>query len=125
MDPSDKEIFEAIGMPQGITATALLVSWANGQDAWVRRLTSEVIATGTPLSAAQMDVIYQTFLLEKSLVPGDPMTFPLLSDNSSLADAGSPLTLVRLSGLKNVNALTAGQGIEFNPKLTVVFGENA
>jgi AAA domain len=125
MDPSDKEFFEAIGMPQGITATALLVGWANGQDAWLRRLTLEVIATGRPLSATQMDVIYQTFLVEKALAPGDPVTVPLLSDDSSLADAGSPLTLVRLSELKNVNALTAGQGIEFNPKLTVVFGENA
>jgi hypothetical protein len=121
----DREIFEAIGMPHGITATSLLVGWANGQDAWLRHLTSEVIAAGRPLSPGQMDAIYQTFLVEKALALGDPVNVPMLTDDSPLADSGSSLALVRLSDLKNVNALAAGQSIEFNLKLTVVFGENA
>lgn len=104
MNSADKKIFESLGMPQGITATALLVGWANGQDAWLRHLTSEVIATGRPLSAGQLDAIYQTFLVEKALASGDPVTVPTLRDDSSLVDGGSSLALVRLSDLKNVNA---------------------
>jgi hypothetical protein len=125
MNPAEKEMFESLGMPQGITATSLLVGWANGQDAWIRHLTSEVIRTGSPLSPGQMDAIYQTFLMEKALVPGDLAPVPMLTDASSLDDSGSSLALVRLSDLRNVNALSGGQSIEFNPKLTVVFGENA
>ena len=42
-----------------------------------------------------------------------------------MLDVSSGLFLTQLRDLKNVNALVEGQAIEFNPKLTIVFGENA
>ncbi|MGC2718209.1 MAG: ATP-binding protein [Candidatus Acidiferrales bacterium] len=42
-----------------------------------------------------------------------------------MLDVSAGLFLTQLRDLKNVNALVEGQAIEFNPKLTIVFGENA
>ncbi len=111
-----------IGPP---SARSLLVTWANEQDAWVRQLVSEVIVTQKALIDTQVDAVYQTFLREKALVPGEPVKVSKLSDERSVHDASTGLALIRLHDLQNVNALTSGQALEFNSKLTVVFGENA
>jgi hypothetical protein len=110
---------------QTATVRSLLVSWANQQDAWVRQLVSEVIVAGKALTDAQMDPIYQLFLKEKTLSSGGPLSVPLLGDDPASMDGGSGLYLTQLADLKNVNALATSQKIEFNPKLTIVFGENA
>lgn len=91
----------------------------------MRRLVSEVMVSQKPIADNQLDVIYETFLKEKALLAGSLPAIPKLSDSSALLDPGSSLVLVRLSELKNVNALVADQSIEFNPRLTIVFGENA
>ncbi len=104
---------------------SLLVEWANQQDAWVRQLVSEVIVTQKPVIATQVDAVYETFLREKGLIPGESVKLSKLSDERSIHDASTGLALIRLRQLENVNALTPGQALEFNPKLTVVFGENA
>jgi energy-coupling factor transporter ATP-binding protein EcfA2 len=111
--------------PQTVTVRSLLVGWANEQDAWVRHLVSEVVVSRKAMTDSQLDAIYQTFLREKALVLGDPVKVPKLSDDASLLDVSSGLFLTQLRDLKNVNALVEGQAIEFNPKLTVIFGENA
>jgi energy-coupling factor transporter ATP-binding protein EcfA2 len=110
---------------QTVTVRSLLVGWANEQDAWVRHLVSEIVVSRRAMTDGQLDTIYQTFLREKALVPGDPVKVAKLSDDASLLDVSSGLYLTQLRDLKNVNALAEGQAIEFNPKLTVVFGENA
>jgi hypothetical protein len=108
-----------------ITARSLLVGWANEQDAWVRQLVSEIVVAGKTLADSQLDVVYQIFLREKDLAAGGPVSVAGLSDDPSALDGGSGLYLTRLGDLKNVNALTEGQQIDFNAKLTIVFGENA
>jgi hypothetical protein len=108
-----------------VTVRSLLVGWANEQDAWVRHLVSEVVASGKAMTDSQLDAIYGTFLLEKALTTGDLVSVPQLSDDVSSLDVSSGLFLTQLCDLKNVNALVGGQAIDFNPKLTVVFGENA
>ncbi|MGD0290028.1 MAG: AAA family ATPase [Candidatus Binataceae bacterium] len=110
---------------QATTVRSLLVGWANEQDAWVRHLVSEVIVSRKAMTDSQLDAIYQTFLREKALVSGGPVNVPKLSDDASLLDVSSGLFLTQLHDLKNVNALAEGQTIDFNPKLTIVFGENA
>jgi len=110
---------------QTVTVRSLLVGWANEQDAWVRHLVSDVIVSRKAMTDSQLDVIYQTFLREKALVAGDFVTVPKLRDDVSLLDVSSGLFLTQLCDLKNVNALVEGQTIDFNPKLTIVFGENA
>jgi hypothetical protein len=111
--------------PRTITVRSLLVSWANDQDSWVRQLVSEVIVNGNGMMESQLDALYQIFLREKALAPGAMVAVPKLSDDASLLSVGSGLYLTHLGNLKNVNALAEGQRIDFNSKLTIVFGENA
>ncbi len=108
-----------------VTARSLLVGWANEQDAWVRQLVSEVVVSRKPMTDSQLNAIYQTFLSEKALVADNLPTVPKLRDDASLLDVSTGLFLTQLRDLKNVNALVEGQAIDFNPKLTVIFGENA
>jgi len=110
---------------QTVTVRSLLVGWANQQDGWVRQLVSEIILAGKALTDAQLDTIYQLFLKEKALTSGGPVNVAQLSDDPSAAVAGSGLFLTQLGDLKNVNALAESQKIDFNAKLTIVFGENA
>lgn len=129
MKSSDKGAVPVAGAPpippQTVTARSLLVGWANEQDAWVRHLVSEVVVSRKAVTDGQLDAIYQTFLREKALAPEGPVKVAKLSDDASLLDVSSGLFLTQLRDLKNVNALVEGQVIEFNPKLTVIFGENA
>lgn len=110
---------------QTVTARSLLVAWANEQDSWVRQLVSEVVIGGKLLIASQIDAAFQIFLREKALVNDKFVSVAKLRDDTSALDAGSGLCLTKIKELKNVNALASGQAIEFNPKITVVFGENA
>jgi recombinational DNA repair ATPase RecF len=129
MKSSDKGVASVVGAPpippQTVTVRSLLVGWANEQDAWVRHLVSEVVVSRKAMTDSQLDAIYQTFLREKALVADKPVAVPKLSDDASLLDISSGLFLTQLHDLKNVNALVEGQAIDFNPKLTIVFGENA
>src|SRR5262249_9611383 len=111
--------------PPASTPRSLLVGWANQQDAWVRQLVSDVILTQKPLIEAQVDAVFELFLREKALQPGQPVAISKLTDDVSSVDVSAGLALTRLDNLRNVNALAEGQAIDFNPKMTVVFGENA
>src|SRR5690349_21855841 len=96
------------------SARALLVEWANQQDGWVRLLVSEVLSTSTSVADDYLDELYQTFVVEKGLAEGDPEQVSELSDSGAKKDEIESLTLVQLSELQNVNALAAGQAIDFN-----------
>lgn len=111
--------------PQTFTVRSLLVGWANEQDGWVRHLVSEVVVSRKAMTDSQLNAICQTFLREKALVADKPVNVPKLSDEPSLLDVSAGLFLTQLRDLKHVNALVEGQAIDFNPKLTVIFGENA
>lgn len=106
------------------SARALLVNWANQQDGWVRLLVSEVLSSAS-LAGTFLDEVYNAFLIEKDLTPGDPVTVSTIVDSGAGKDETEPLVLSKLNDLKNVNALAPDQAIEFNPKLTIVFGQNA
>jgi hypothetical protein len=107
------------------TARSLLVAWANQQDAWVRQLVSDVIVSRKSLIADQLDAIYDTFLREKALLSGEAVAVPKLIDNAFSSDNGVSLALTKLHDLHFVNALAEDQCIDFNFRLTIVFGENA
>ncbi len=85
----------------------------------------EVLASTNPLSELFLKTIYQQFLVEKQLANGDQPPIELLHNDGGGADIAEPLYLQKINDLKNVNALAAGQEIEFNRRLTIVFGENA
>jgi hypothetical protein len=107
------------------TARSLLIDWTNKQDHWIRALVSEVIETRAEVSEERAKWFYDLFLREKELRDGDPVDVPELSHGQSEATAGDTLTLQFLDSVQNVNALARQQRIDFNPHLTVVFGENA
>jgi hypothetical protein len=106
------------------SARQLLVSWANEQDGWARLLVGEVLATRQPVSADALDKLYGRYLSEKGLSDNPTDSVHELSlDESSVDDLGY-FALTKLSEVVGVNAIAVGQEIEFNPGLTVLFGEN-
>lgn len=107
-------------------ATQLLADWGNGQDHWVRAIVSEALATRSELSDAAIQAAYDLFLREKQLATeGDVPNVPLLQVADVAEVAAEALRFTRISEIGGVNALAAKQAISFNPKMTLLFGENA
>jgi len=112
----------AASRPSGLD---MLVGWANGQDRWVRKLVGEVIETRRRLSDERIAALYELLLKEKGLADGQPEDVPPLTASGLAASASLPIRLVGLKHIQNVNALALNQEIEFHPRLTICFGENA
>ncbi|MGU3358107.1 AAA family ATPase [Microbacterium sp. M4A5_1d] len=106
------------------TPRRLLVEWANGQDAWVRQVTAETIFSRQAPSDALLDAAYGTFLAEKGLGDGEAPEIPKLELDTADVAEEEALELVSLTGIQSVNALAADQELEFDPNLTVLFGQN-
>lgn len=107
-----------------IGGLSLLIDWANQQDNWARAIAAEVIASRKPLSEAQLDRFYDILLREKELSPDAPETVSMLGATTNGTPTEEPLFLETLGGVQNVNALATDQTIAFNPRMTVLFGEN-
>ncbi len=106
------------------TPRRLLVDWANGQDAWVRQITAETILSRQAPSDALLDAAYATFLAEKGLGDGEAPEVPKLELVAADAAEEETLELVSLANIEGVNALAADQELDFDPELTVLFGQN-
>lgn len=100
------------------------MDWANGQDAWVRQITAETILSRQAPSDALLDVAYATFLAEKGLGDGEAPEVPKLELVAADAAEEETLELVSLANIEGVNALAADQELDFDPELTVLFGQN-
>ncbi len=103
---------------------SLLVQWAKGQDDWIRDLTNRVLQTNQDLSEQDVAAVYQLLLVEKQLAKGEHTPGPTLSDSGTTSAPPPPLTIASIDNVKRVNALAPGQTINFNPKMTVLFGPN-
>ena len=101
-----------------------MVDWANEQDHWVRALAGAVLESRSALNANVTDELYEVLLNEKNLVEGQPITVAPLECDLEAGEAEQSLRLTRLSEVANVNALAADQKITFNPRMTVLYGEN-
>jgi len=110
---------------QSPSGLGMLVEWANGQDRWVRRLVNEVISTRRRLPDDKIEELYELLLKETGLSEGEPEDVPSLRATDVAASPGLPIRLIRLKHIENVNALAPNQEIEFHPRLTICFGENA
>jgi len=110
--------------PATPTARLLLTEWANAQDGWARQLVFEVLASGRSASDEAFAGIYDLFLLEKGLAEGTHEAVAPLAHDESSDDASGGFVFRTLENVRGVNALVEGQAIEFNPGLTVLFGEN-
>lgn len=100
------------------------MDWANGQDAWVRQITAETILSRQAPIDALLDVAYATFLAEKGLGDGEAPEVPKLELVAADAAEEETLELVSLANIEGVNALAADQELDFDPELTVLFGQN-
>lgn len=107
------------------TPQSLLIEWANQQDNWVRALVSEIIETRQELPEARVQHYYDLLLREKELAPGVSVDVPLISGTLKTTAAGDGFVLAALRETQNINALTPAQGIDFNARMTILFGENA
>lgn len=112
-------------MPSSDSACSILATWANSQQNWVRAVVGEIIDTRAPLSANALEPGYALFLAENKLSSDEPSDVPSLEPGDSEASSGPALTIQRISDVRNVNRLAPDQSIEFNPQMTVLFGENA
>lgn len=109
---------------EGATPRQLLVKWANAQDSWIRHIVADVLAAKQPLSSDEVEAVYSEFLIEKGLAPGTYVDLAPLVDVDDSAQAEDQLELLSLSGVVGVNALAGNQTIEFDPCVTIMFGEN-
>ena len=107
------------------SARERLVDWVNQQDGWVRSIVAEVIATRRPVSDEALVAVRNQYLVEKQLAEGEAPSTATLGDDGASGDSTEPLALTYLRGCDGVNALATGQDITFNPRMTVLFGENA
>lgn len=103
----------------------LLIAWANQQDHWLRAMVSEVAESQAPLTDEQVEYFYNRLLVEKGLKDGEQIDTPALEEQGSGTDSEQVLTLAQIKDVENVNCLASGQQLTFNPRLTVIFGENA
>ena len=107
------------------TAREVLVTWANNQDNWVRSIVREVLTTHQPASDKTIEEAYATCLSEKGL-SGAPVTeSPKLGLDAENDEKGEALRLTALKKVENVNRLAPGQQVDFNDRLTILYGENA
>src|SRR6478735_737801 len=114
------------GTAKKATARTLLTDWANQQDGWVRILVAELLPTRSPIGKDSLAHALHVLLSEKDLT--DEPTRHLIPDVKDLGGADGEQTTLRLTALgdvTHVNALSAGQRIDFHPALTILFGENA
>jgi recombinational DNA repair ATPase RecF len=115
------------GRPIAVEGSAIgaLASWANGQDGWVRAVTSTVLTRRSALDATTMGLALHQLMAEKRLSDARPASAPTIEITEAPADDAPPLRLLRIAENRNVNRLVDGQEIAFNDRMTVVFGENA
>jgi hypothetical protein len=112
------------GSSNGSSGRGLLVEWANDQDHWVRAVVAEVLSSRRSLTEEAVEHFYEILLREKELIPGEAPSIDKLEDAGGGVPREEALALRKISDVENVNALAEGQELEFNPGLTVFFGEN-
>ena len=112
------------GPAEGSAARAL-ARWANSQDEWVRLVTHKVLVQRTPLDNETLDACYDQMLAEKELIAVKPDRIGMIAV-AEASDTEAPSTrLLSISNTKHVNRLTDDQKLDFNPRMTVIYGENA
>ncbi|SDH93748.1 Wobble nucleotide-excising tRNase [Actinokineospora alba] len=102
----------------------LLVTWANEQDAWVRHLVAETLLTRKPADGSFIEQLYSVFLAEKGLSKEPQPEIPFLELDDREEAAEETLELIRIQEIKGVNALALNQVLDFDPSLTILYGQN-
>ena len=88
-------------------------------------VTSTVLTRRTSLDDATVETAFNQLLAEKGLTDSAPSSISTIEITEAPSDDAPTLRLVRIAEVSNVNRLVYGQEIEFNERVTVVYGENA
>lgn len=123
-DQDEIDLEDVDSVDDKISASQLLVDWANTRDGWIRRVVTFVLAARSPIESGTHDEIYAHFLAEKGLSDVEAEDVPAIQLTEATIEDGSVLRLLGLGEIQGVNALASGQSIAFNEGITVVFGEN-
>lgn len=108
-----------------LSPQSILIQWANDQAAWVRVLVAAVLEEQGPVEKDVIDESFETLLQANGLRDdAASVDVPMLVDDATSAVDDVPLTLDRLRDVVGVNALAAGQTVEFDKNLTILFGQN-
>jgi recombinational DNA repair ATPase RecF len=102
----------------------LLVGWANKQDAWLRALVAETILSRQEVSDEALDRICGMFLAEKGMSTEPSPVVPYIEMDDAETVAEESLELKAITKVVGVNALAAEQSLDFDPSLTILFGQN-
>lgn len=103
---------------------ALLATWANSADEWVRLLVAEILASGRLADQAAIQNAYALFRQEKALDLRELPAVDALSTEARQDESAPALAITRLSDVHGVNALATGAVIEPHAGLTILYGEN-
>jgi len=101
----------------------ILIQWANAQHHWVRAIVREVLATNQSLSEEAVESAYKEALAHYGLSDDSPSQEPRLVLADTAEEQSERLVIRSLQDVANVNRLAPNQGIGFNPRMTVLFGE--
>lgn len=102
-----------------------LARWANGKEDWVRSIAQRVISERRQMSVREIQDSYNQLLAEKGLSDKRSKKAPKIKTGSTVPSAKQFLRLKSLKDVSGVNRLSESQTIEFNERLTVIYGENA
>lgn len=102
-----------------------LAHWASSQPNWIKAIAKTALECKVDLPEEELDRIFAQFLIENSLADGEVEAVDLAVETGAIESEGSTLRLDSLTHVSGVNALKPASEIEFNPKLTLIFGENA
>ena len=98
-----------------------LWEWAENHGEWAKLLVENVLATGSALSVAERDKVFQYFLQAVKLHSGLP---PLTIKKPAYTPPTKAVKITSLSEVTGVNRLAKNQSIAFSDNITVVYGEN-
>ena len=102
-----------------------LINWANQQQHWVLQIVDKVLIQRSPLNQDDISEVYDNYLIEKKLRKGKLEEYPKLSSFLDDDENIPTFQLKAIQDVTDVNRLAPNQKIDFNPNITVIYGENA
>src|ERR1700676_759904 len=88
---------------QDASPKRLLISWANGQDAWLRALVADTILSRKSPTDDEVERLFEIFLTEKRLSGEDEVDVPLLELDDHEETAEEALILRGFREVQGVN----------------------
>src|SRR5271157_1297231 len=107
------------------TTFAGIINWVKELEFW-EQAAFDLIVSGKEISEEDINSLVRYLLEENNLLEKEREHPQLKFNDYQVAEKDNvPYRLRKISNLRNINALVAGQTLEFGPNLTTIFGANA